>query len=55
MSQNEQSQRFEAKLKRELSDTVLGLLADDRTEDILLNPDSVLWTVMLEQGPCAQQ
>jgi len=50
MSQNEQSQRFEAKLKRELGDTVLGLLADDRTEDILLNPDSVLWTKRMGEG-----
>lgn len=40
---DEQYQRLEAKLRRELGDTVLSLLADDRTEDIVLNPDSSLW------------
>lgn len=39
----EQRQRYEAKLKRELGDIILTHLADPRTEDILLNPDSVLW------------
>jgi len=31
------------KLKRELGDIVLSLLADDHTEDIVVNPDSALW------------
>lgn len=31
------------KLKRELGDIVLSLLEDDRTEDIVVNPDSALW------------
>ena len=48
--QDEQRQRFEAKLRRELGDTVLGLLADSRTEDILLNPDAVLWTKRMGEG-----
>jgi len=39
----EQRQRYETKLRRELGDVVLAHLADPRTEDILLNPDSVLW------------
>ena len=41
--QEEQSQRLEVKLRRELGEQVLTLLADSRTEDILLNPDSSLW------------
>ena len=40
---DEQHNRLEAKLKRELGDTVLELLADARSEDIVLNPDSSLW------------
>jgi type IV secretion system protein VirB11 len=47
---DEQRQRFEAKLRRELGETVLGLLNDRRTEDILLNPDSVLWTKRMGEG-----
>jgi type IV secretion system protein VirB11 len=39
----EQRQRYEAKLKRELGDLVLKHLADPLIEDILLNPDSILW------------
>jgi P-type conjugative transfer ATPase TrbB len=39
----EQRQRFEAKLKRELGETLLRHLADARMEDIVLNPDSTLW------------
>ena len=35
--------RLEAKLKRELGETVLQLLAARDTEDIVLNPDSSLW------------
>lgn len=36
-------QRLEVKLRRELGDLVMGLLLDERVEDILLNPDSALW------------
>ena len=39
----QQNARLEAKLKRELGSTVLEALADERTEDIVLNPDSTLW------------
>ena len=47
---DEQRQRFEAKLRRELGETVLNLLNDRRTEDILLNPDSVLWSKRMGEG-----
>ena len=40
---DEHSQRLEVKLRREFGDIVLRFLSDDRTEDILLNPDSTLW------------
>lgn len=45
-----QQNRLEAKLKRELGDTILELLADDRTEDIVLNPNSDLWVKRMGQG-----
>ena len=48
--QDEQHQRLEVKLKRELGDSILSLLADDRTEDILLNPDSSLWIKRMGEG-----
>jgi len=48
--QDEQHQRLELKLRRELGDAVLSLLADDRTEDILLNPDSSLWLKRMGEG-----
>lgn len=35
--------RLDAKLRRELGDTVLSALDDSRTEDIVLNPDGRLW------------
>ena len=35
--------RLDQKLRRELGECVLKLLADERTEDICLNPDSTLW------------
>src|SRR4051794_6342325 len=35
--------RLDAKLRRELGDTVLSALDDARTEDIVLNPDGRLW------------
>jgi type IV secretion system protein TrbB len=41
--QDEQHQRLEVKLRRELGDPVLRLLDDNLTEDILLNPDGSLW------------
>jgi len=39
----EQRQRYEAKLRRELGEVILSHLADARTEDIILNPDSAVW------------
>lgn len=48
--QDEQHQRLEVKLKRELGDSILSLLADDYTEDILLNPDSTLWIKRMGEG-----
>src|SRR3984893_1861706 len=42
LAHDEQHSRLEAKLKRELGDTVLELLDDGATEDIVLNPDSTL-------------
>ncbi|MBV9268780.1 MAG: Flp pilus assembly complex ATPase component TadA [Acidobacteriaceae bacterium] len=48
----EQRTRYEVKLKRELGDLVLSLLADDSVEDILLNPDSSVWTKRMGQGFC---
>ena len=44
MIQDEQRQRFDAKLRRELGEVILAALADPRTEDVLLNPDSTLWS-----------
>jgi len=35
---------------RELGDQILALLNDDRTEDILLNPDGWLWAKRM--GDC---
>src|SRR5438552_1174881 len=46
----EQEQRYEAKLKREFGSLVLSHLADPRTEDIVLNPDSLLWIKRLGEG-----
>jgi type IV secretion system protein VirB11 len=40
---NDQYTRLEAKLKREVGDSILNLLAEEDVEDILLNPDSALW------------
>ena len=47
---DEQQLRLEVKLRRELGEQVLSLLADDRTEDILLNPDSSLWVKRMGEG-----
>src|SRR5262249_31149288 len=46
----EQRQRYETKLKREFGDLILSHLADPRTEDIILNPDSVLWIKRIGEG-----
>jgi len=46
----EQNQRLEIKLKRELGETILGSLDDDLVEDIVLNPDSTLWTKRMGEG-----
>jgi type IV secretion system protein TrbB len=48
--QDEQFQRLEVKLRRELGDQVLQLLEDPLTEDILLNPDSSLWAKRMGEG-----
>lgn len=50
LGHDEQHNRLEAKLKRELGETVLELLADDRAEDIVLNPDSTLWVKRMGGG-----
>ncbi len=42
--------RLEVKLRRELGEAVLALLADERVEDILLNPDSSLWVKRFGEG-----
>ena len=46
----EQRQRYEAKLRRELGELVLSHLADASTKDILLNPDSILWIKRIGEG-----
>jgi type IV secretion system protein VirB11 len=43
VSSIDQQARLDAKLRRELGDLVLQALADERTEDIVLNPDSRIW------------
>lgn len=48
--QDEHWNRLETKLKRELGDTVLNLLNESLTEDIILNPDSTLWAKRLGCG-----
>jgi P-type conjugative transfer ATPase TrbB len=50
LAHDEQHSRLEAKLRRELGDTVLELLDDETTEDIVLNPDSTLWVKRMSQG-----
>src|SRR5262245_52029852 len=42
-SSRDQKTRLDEKLKRELGECVLAALADERTEDVVLNPDSRLW------------
>ena len=46
----EQRQRYDTKLKRELGDLLLSHLDDPRTEDVLLNPDSSLWIKRLGEN-----
>ncbi|WP_238325869.1 P-type conjugative transfer ATPase TrbB [Bryobacter aggregatus] len=41
---------MDAKLRRELGETVLRSLADIRTEDLVLNPDSRLWVKRQGEG-----
>jgi type IV secretion system protein TrbB len=48
--QDEQHQRLDVKLRRELGELVLQLLYDPLTEDILLNPDGSLWVKQMGQG-----
>jgi type IV secretion system protein VirB11 len=48
--QTEQHQRLDSKLRRELGELVLSHLADDSTEDIVLNPDSSLWVKRIGEG-----
>jgi type IV secretion system protein VirB11 len=47
---DEHQYRLETKLKRELGDQVLAQLGDDRTEDVLLNPDGALWVKRMGEG-----
>jgi type IV secretion system protein TrbB len=47
---DEQHQRLDAKLRRELGEVVLTCLTDTRTEDIVLNPDSSLWVKRIGEG-----
>jgi type IV secretion system protein VirB11 len=49
-SQDDHNTRLDAKLRRELGDTVLARLADSTTEDIVLNPDSSLWAKRMGGG-----
>jgi Flp pilus assembly CpaF family ATPase len=49
----EQQARLDSKLRRELGESVLEAIADERTEDICLNPDGRLWIKrMSEQFIC---
>ncbi len=47
---DEQHSRLDAKLRRELGEAVLRLLADEATEDIVLNADSMLWAKQAGSG-----
>jgi type IV secretion system protein VirB11 len=46
----DQQARLDAKLRRELGEVVLRALTDERTEDIVLNPDSRLWVRRQGEG-----
>ena len=47
---DDEQARLDEKLRRELGDIVLTALADARTEDIVLNPDSQLWVKRQGEG-----
>src|SRR5260370_40630696 len=47
---SEQQQRLDVKLRRELGELVLAVLGDEPTEDVVLNPDSSLWTKRMGEG-----
>ena len=56
----EQDSRLQEKLRRELGPVVLGELQNPKTEDVLLNPDGMLWAKragegFVELGPYNQQ
>src|SRR5947209_7796775 len=42
--------RVEGKLRRELGPLVLSLMEEPRSEDIVLNPDGLLWVYMQGEG-----
>jgi type IV secretion system protein VirB11 len=44
VSSSDHRARLDAKLRRELGETVLTALLDPQTEDVVLNPDSRIWT-----------
>ena len=48
--QDEQHQRLEVKLRRELGEHVFRLLDDNLTEDLLVNPDGSLWVKRMGDG-----
>src|SRR6266404_3253443 len=48
--QHERSNRLDVKLRRELGEQVLAFLEHERTEDIVLNPDSSLWVKRMGEG-----
>src|SRR5215472_5676239 len=50
LERDERSNRLDLKLRRELGEQVLLLLEDERTEDIVLNPDSSLWVKRMGEG-----
>src|ERR1044071_7135633 len=46
----DQKGRLDEKLRRELGETIVAALSDDRTEDVVLNPDSRLWLNRQREG-----
>jgi Flp pilus assembly CpaF family ATPase len=46
----DQATRVAEKLRRELGQKILALMEDPRTEDIVLNPDGLLWVCRLAEG-----
>ena len=47
---DDRTNRLDVKLRRELGEPVLTLLEDERTEDVMLNPDSSLWVKRMGEG-----